>query len=112
MTDKENALALLKDAKQLIVDKGWAQKRSWNYADNAEKILFCTIGAMGVANWDEVTNQSRYGINAVGAACKIFSKANNLEYIAAWNDTPGRTVEEVLIAFDKAIALSEQEAKL
>lgn len=113
MTDKENTLTLLKAAKQLIVEHSWGQKRSWSFAPNTnEKINFCIIGAIGTANWDESTNRFRYGINAVVAACKVFHKANNIEYLAAWNDTPGRTKEEVLTALDGAIALAEQEAKL
>ena len=41
----------------------------------------------------------------------LFEKANNIpnEHIALWNNTPNRTHAEVMQAFDRAIALAEQE---
>lgn len=45
-------------------------------------------------------------------AIDLFKQINNIDPmigIGEWNDDPARTKEEVLTAFDKAIALAEQE---
>ncbi len=45
-------------------------------------------------------------------ALRLFKIANGIDLdlgVGDWNDFPARTKEEVLTAFDKAIALAEQE---
>ena len=39
-------------------------------------------------------------------AADTFMNALGLPYIGVWNDTPGRTLDEVYAAFDRAIALA------
>jgi len=52
-----------------------------------------------------------------GELVELFERANRLEAstpdksaVVAWNDAPGRTQADALAAFDRAIALAEQEA--
>lgn len=72
--------------------------------------------------WCQHTARSAAGERCAVAACgewfqtvrDVFMRANKIQRddqsVAGWNDEPGRTPEEVLAAFDAAIALAEQEA--
>ena len=51
------------------------------------------------------------GGSAAGRAAVEFLRiAADCKYILKWNDSPGRTHDEVLAAYDRAIALAEQKA--
>lgn len=93
----EQAAIILRSAQQMIVNHGWCQKR---FCDDQGRM--CVAGALirgRVGATDYVYMMSR----------GFFAKATYTFYdITRWNDAPGRTKEEVLKAFDRAIALAEQ----
>lgn len=86
----------LTDAKNNIVIYGWRQNESGN-----RDVGFCSVGAF------PCTPDGTYNPNF--RARQLFKEANNLpEGMVAWNDTLGRTKQEVLDGFDRAIALAKE----
>ena len=89
---------ILRGAKEKIEKHGWIQN-----SYGSDEIGFCSSGAI----------QSFVGLprNQCARLCHpaMIAVRNAVgEYcIPEWNDRPGRTKEEVLAAFDKAIALAE-----
>jgi hypothetical protein len=88
------AAAHLLRAKEYILDHGWC----WG-ASRGDNGTVCVVVALGDTAQDRLFAAVPYFTRAVG----VEDKTGN---IAAWNDTPGRTVHEVLVAFDRAIALA------
>lgn len=86
-----------------LLENGWCQHHYVNYSGDFTNLKeeYCLVGA----------------INHISSRNMVFSsdlinkfvEANNLTIVkrnftvTAWNDTPGRTKEEVLAALDKAI---------
>ena len=108
----KSVLEILKDAKRLLIDKGWTKgeyaKTNTGYPclsyKSNDASCFCVLGALKVSGAD-----SDYDL-----PCKIFATANDigLPYkIADWNDNKERTINEVLSAFDKAIDYEEKLGK-
>ena len=102
---KLNAVTIkLAEAKQLVED-GWCQNLFVTYKSE-ERFNYCAIGAMH-------STSSPLSIFIFGKMVDTFIAANGLPSsddlmgkttnITSWNDTKGRTKEEVLAAFDKAI---------
>lgn len=99
--NKELRNQKLEEAKQLIL-KGWCQKSSARDVDGEitsclanEAISFCALGAVC-----RVT-----GMN-FGAPSRVFdlhdlAKEMGYKHAIDFNDTPGRTIEEVAEFFDK-----------
>ena len=89
-------------ARNLIDREGWAQKRDgkwWRENDGgkcASNAILRTAGECSdLAAWDVFRD-----VNGIGPrSADLF----------AWNDAPGRTKEEVLAAFDAAIAATAPE---
>ena len=98
----ETAAHLLR-AKEYILDHGWC----WG-APHGDSGTVCVVVALGATAQDRPFAAAPYF--AACAAVPYFTRAVGVEdktgNIAAWNDTPGRTVHEVLAAFDRAIALA------
>lgn len=91
-------LELLHAGKANIETKGWCQGN--------EEAVFGKSGRCCAAT--AIPYVGRDAERAVN----LLKRANSLNPnvgIAEWNDAPGRTVEEVLAAYDKAIALAERE---
>jgi len=99
---------ILVQAKKLIEDRDWCQgaysigqngkNRKYLYEIFPNDVKFCVVGALS-----QVQNtQCEANIH------HIFCEANNLGTwtIIQWNDADGRTKEEVLTAFDRAIAVA------
>jgi hypothetical protein len=92
---------VLVEARRLIAEKGWAQGdfaldddgHGYNY-DSPRATCYCASGAIRLACPEP------YGFVRVE---KLFCKANSIEEIPQWNDAEGRTKDEVLAAFDRAI---------
>jgi hypothetical protein len=103
----------LQSARELIA-KGWTQKVYARLADdtaihffNKDACRFCMVGAIYRANdkfVDKGTTDNYYGIRYLWTAVNLDSEAQ----LTLWNDTPERTVDEVLAAYDKAITLAEK----
>lgn len=82
---------VLRAAKKRLVERGWCQG---TFEDGEGRC--CSIGAINRASppcgqWPALLS---FG-DVVGGS------------VFVWNDAPGRTLEEVLAAFDKAIAAEE-----
>lgn len=116
-----NTVTQLKKARAFVAN-GWVQ------GDYVAKVgrtnCFCAIGAVARAqssNAQEV-NKGIYDVNSTHPAVKYLLKAlsrkthrKKVDYpttgsITDWNDTKGRTKEQVLDLFDRAIALAEKDS--
>jgi len=93
-------LDILKAARERLVKDGWAQGHFTNVDGE-----HCMLGAVmevvpvdadGYSEADHYTH-ARYELG----------KAVGTQNLLEWNDYPGRQVDEVLVAFDKAIATLE-----
>ncbi|SRR6266542_2311878 len=96
----------LQEAKALLMEKGWVQGREVD-----ERGRHCTYGAIR----EVIGRVLHEDINAaVGYIARAASSRNigccPACAIAPWNDTPGRTFNEVMKAFDAAIILSKEDA--
>lgn len=113
VTEWRSAKEILTRARELIVEKGWQQGSTVVIEKQ------CVATAMEDA-WKELGRSLvdfEYSRDAISTAIELpripVTRANdpldvpywgrNLMY---WNDKPGRTVEEVLAAFDKAISIA------
>lgn len=94
-TTIEDSLMILERAKNLINAHGWTQG---TYGSEDEG--FCLMGAVSRANDDVIP---------WGAIDHLVSALGS-EQIIGWNDTFGRTKEEVLDLFDRTIARLENAA--
>ena len=80
------------------IEKGWVQYTYEHEADGAP-IAWCAAGAI---------SRQHLSVNESAGAYLLLRRVCG-ETVSAWNDAPGRTKEEVLAAFDRAIALAERE---
>lgn len=98
----------LRRAKTELLRRGWCRGVSLN--DRGE---VCVMGALACAVGESPTATNPYPRGAYGPARQVFMGAIGGACILTWNDESGRTPEEVLEAFEAAIALAEQdEARL
>lgn len=107
----EPIVDILRKARGLVVEKGWTQGAAAR--DHGDRVVdtndpaavcYCAFGALLAASH----------LSGHDAACFIEgrllppnSMAGALRPIAQFNDTPGRTKEEILALFDRAIAAIE-----
>lgn len=77
---------------------GWCQGASARNA-KGEAVSFCILGAF-MASGVACSGPTSYALAKVATP-------GNLGVLARYNDTPGRTKEEVLAVFDKAIACAQ-----
>ncbi|RJQ09405.1 MAG: hypothetical protein C4558_06295 [Dehalococcoidia bacterium] len=87
----------LRAAKARLEEDGWTQGEF-----GVDRSPHCVVGAL-------VRVRDALGDVQIGAPEAFLARAVGRHSIIAWNDAPGRTVEEVYAAFDKAIALAEAE---
>ena len=97
-------------AREYIVS-GWGQGAYCNRADEKDEkdCYCCALGAIGMATpgcYPNVRASKKYPENTPAARYlnQVVSPDRLGMCIAAWNDAPCRTLDEVLKAFDKAIA--------
>lgn len=103
---------ILQKARGLLV-KGWTKGAYARIADNTPVIFshsnatcWCMVGALYAANSKFVSNNSTgefYGLRYLWAAITL----GNESELTHWNDTPERTINDVLDVYDKAIQLAE-----
>lgn len=93
-----SVIEALKSAKLEIQQYGWhyGRERDWQHRNGTT--------CAGVAIEDACV---RFNLRD-GEAFEPFRKAIECRDVLTWNDAPGRTVEEVLAAFDRAIAIAEK----
>lgn len=91
---------ILRAGKQRIETLGWVQGDEAVFQEHSIKC--CAATAMCAVEWS---------YQQAGAACRFFERTNGIEIggIADWNDAPERSKEDVLAAYDKAIAAAEAE---
>lgn len=91
--------ACLRAGRERIVKYGWIQGLWGSSWDG-----FCAEGAVGCG--------SMFACNATVPAVELLLAASEIKTsLPKWNDTPGRTVAEVLAAYDRAISLAAQEGR-
>jgi hypothetical protein len=95
----------LRAARQLLVDEGW-----WQAGPGAaiHRGRNCTLMA---AYWQaERDDQADLRDRLYAYLCQaIGTQSEATHTIARWNDTPGRTLDQVLAAYDRAIDLAEHD---
>jgi hypothetical protein len=96
-----NLVEFLTEARGLIKE-GWCQGSFRKITDNG--VEYCALGAMGYVG-------TEHHVDLIPSARRVFAQLLPEQYfedtwpmVARWNDEPGRTQEEVLGMFDKAIA--------
>ena len=97
----------LKKARSLV-EQGWTQVL--NRVPGRDTTYFCAVGALRCADLDDPMDSTMRLPNweswdSIYAARYMEGVVGD---IATWNDDPERTQEEVLLAFDRAIALAEK----
>lgn len=93
---------ILRAGKARLLELGWCQgDEAALYADEPRKC--CAATAIPLMGTD------RECFVRTIAACDFLKKTIGLEngQLSAWNDDPERTLEDVLAAYDKAIAAAE-----
>ncbi len=79
-------------AAQYIRDHGWCQRASYEWNNSA-----CVMGAL---NSTKLPGMRNHGATATKFALFLGLPGNS--FVAAWNDAPGRTKEEVIAALEAA----------
>lgn len=97
-TELNETAAHLLRAKRYIEEHGWSPC-GWKIT--AAGVERCVLGAL-----TETSASLSLTLLWDGAPWRLMAKAVGRIHIDKWNDTPGRTVEEVYAAFDRAIALA------
>ena len=107
-------LALLKGAREALVNKGWCQRataRDGNgdvvYPLANTATAFCAIGAIHYAGGKGFDQYSKIAILSRRYLWKAIAARTSSQIIEDYNDAPGRTKEEVIEVFDAAIQLAE-----
>lgn len=101
----------LRQARDLLLNKGWVQ-----YTFNSTN-GYCILNACHTVVKNGY-NQPAHNMllsdmrSALHDTLKESSESSDLPYVMEWNDTPGRTLDEVLALFDQTIAnVLEQEIR-
>lgn len=103
------AVEVLRKAREVLVTRGWYQGDYYADRDkrgrwiSAEKAPRCMVGACRAASY---IGDGLFDYDAYSAAHTMLL-AELGETPSVWNDAPVRTLNEVLAAFDKAIAAEE-----
>jgi|SRR5690242_12698165 hypothetical protein len=84
---------LLADGRQHL-DQGWCQHRT------RQRGSACMVGSLGISNYEEFIAAERLLLKAIVALGHTQSS------IAQFNDAPGRTKQQVLEVYDRAIQQS------
>ena len=129
MTDKTSSIDILEGAKRLLLDKGWCQGE-WAYAEggpvfatHATACQFCAEGALmraafdlGLAHpLDTSDKRNPAYVSAEHTLIQGIEDTTGALYgrdIARFNDEDGRTVEEVVAAYDRALVCLRDEVYL
>jgi hypothetical protein len=113
-TGDGSPLALLKGAREALVNKGWCQRataRDCNgdvvYPLAHTATAFCAIGAIHHAGGRGFDQYSKNAILSRRFLWKAIAERAPGKVIEDYNDEPGRTKEEVIAVFDAAIQLAE-----
>ena len=81
---------MLVDARQQL-DQGWCQHRA------RQRGLACMIGSLAISDYDAFVEAERLLLGAIRDLGHLQTS------VAAFNDAPGRTKQQVLQVYDRAI---------
>ena len=98
----KSVLDVLVEARQLVLN-GWTQNSTRRVTPSG--YAYCAAGAVGACV--ESTSDARH--DAVRVLHEVASERPGFDgwSVATWNDTPGRTLAEVVDLFDDAIDAEE-----
>jgi len=92
MTDKTTA-EILYDAAEYIGEHGWLQGELSNSDGNV-----CAIGAINRVAESDTVADTYNAIEALWKYLKLPDYGSGLHPVARWNDEPGRSAEDVILA--------------
>lgn len=94
----------LREAALVMQRRGWTQNANVNEAGQV-----CAYGALGVV----ITGDpEKFGDHALFDQCNAaLARHLGTGLVSWWNDIPGRTVDEVLAAFEAAAVAEEERAR-
>lgn len=87
------ASEVLREARNVLFERGWYQGYYYSFADDS----VCLRGAVSVAHCGRVMG-ALYESPAIRVLERIIPERN----VAAWNDAPERTFDEVIDILDRA----------
>lgn len=91
----------MKTTKQILIEaRALLTPATWIQGELDTGMQFCSIGAIERAAGMDISYPT---VVALQLAIKPKTKQGFANAVGAWNDEPGRTLEEVHEAFDKAI---------
>jgi hypothetical protein len=96
-----NAAEAIREARNVIMERGWAQG---SYKNSGGEV--CAVGALLFVTRGRLNKQLH------NDAYTALQKAIDLPHsdcISVWNDADSRTIHEVLDAFDRAEKIAESE---
>jgi hypothetical protein len=102
--DRKNARNLLVRAKNKLV-KGWIKGTEVGYNDKGKAVSYCATGAIHHAKISGTRSYNTQNAAASIARVTLGAVIPSRWYgsITAWNDSPRRSKDQVIAAFDKAI---------
>jgi hypothetical protein len=105
----QDGATILREAARLIRERGWTQRRNAATASGeaadppyTDAVCFCAEGAIVRAKMDAAPRLGPRRFDAHDAAMDAMRVAIGARVVHRWNDTDGRTREEVLDAFERA----------
>lgn len=99
----------LKAAKAVLLDRGWFQGDFVN--DVTGEV--CIVGAMNIVEdgTPRCDDDALYAESVASQILHCLVFLDRCDDIGEWNDMHGRTPEEVLALFDRAIAIAESKER-
>ena len=92
---------VIRGARNVLFERGWTKHYLHNSAGNVclrGALMQATAGRISWSVWDDISP----------AESIISGKLINGVNVAAWNNAPGRTFDEVIEVLDKAEKIAEQ----
>lgn len=118
-TYREDAIQALHDAGDLLARSGWCQRKGWDMETGgrcATSALFSAAGHANPLGWvfSPITRprSDTVALLAIRAVAHVTGSErpeddHNVILVQSWNDWPGRTVEDVQMAYKQAIEYLE-----
>lgn len=91
------AVEILESMKEILLEGGWCQRTVGNVVRGQPT---CLVGSYLIHTGQLTTHYRAVGLNELG---QVVGRS-----LIGWNDTPGRTFNEVIDAIDRAIILAKE----
>ncbi len=92
-------------AGKLRIERGWCQKSYGQYKMHTDRTSYCASGAIRNARDSGISEMNQDEMDALRVLA-VCLKSRSEADIISFNDERGRTKEEVLALYDRAIAVS------